>query len=123
VTVLIDGGCATGGRAGAGGGVLWQAVSSAAALIAASPGHQRCVACLDRGAVAGDVCGVDPRSGRSLESAAMWVVYLNMLLALVLAVFIVWWTMGGKFKRRPPREERLTPPDDDPRTGGGAPPR
>jgi hypothetical protein len=76
----------------------------------------------------------------------MWVLYLNMLLALGLAVFIVWWTMGGKLKRRPPRDATPvapandalrraageTPPgaaghdarngaDDDPRTGGGAP--
>lgn len=29
----------------------------------------------------------------------MWVVYLNMLLALALAIFIVWWTLGGKLRR------------------------
>jgi hypothetical protein len=29
----------------------------------------------------------------------MWVVYLNMLLVLALAIFIVWWTMGGKLRR------------------------
>lgn len=47
----------------------------------------------------------------------MWVVYLNMLLALLLAIFIVWWTMGGKLRRKPKVEPSssaapLPAPDD-----------
>lgn len=32
----------------------------------------------------------------------MWLIVLEMLLALALAVFIVWWTMFHKPKPKPP---------------------
>ena len=46
----------------------------------------------------------------------MWVVYLNMLLALALAIFIVWWTLGGTLrrgKRKPVDEPSSAKPRDD----------
>lgn len=29
----------------------------------------------------------------------LWIIVLEMVLVLALAVFIVWWTMGGRRKR------------------------
>jgi hypothetical protein len=41
----------------------------------------------------------------SLGSFAMAWFFLEVLVALLLAVFIVWFTMGGKRKRSPPRAD------------------
>lgn len=41
----------------------------------------------------------------------MWLIYLEALIALLLLVFIVWWTM---FAGRPRGAERARP-DDEPR--------
>jgi drug/metabolite transporter (DMT)-like permease len=98
VTVLIAGGPVTtggvAGGAGAGGGTAWQPASSAAAMMAlAADAVFTCVALVVTRVASGS--GVLAR----LECGRMWVVYLNMLLVLALAIFIVWWTMGGKLRR------------------------
>lgn len=95
VIVLIAGGAAVGGAGGGeGGGTLWQPLSSAAASAALSAKRRPVRGC---GAPA-LVAAVVIRRLR-IESVRMWVVYLNMLLALALAIFIVWWTLGGKLRR------------------------
>jgi hypothetical protein len=43
------------------------------------------------------------RRERRIRSIMGWVV-LEVLIALVLAVGIVWWTMGFKSKKRPPAD-------------------
>jgi hypothetical protein len=51
-----------------------------------------------------------PRSAALLQSSvpswcpAMWLLLLEAALALVLLVFIVWWTMFHRPKRKPPRD-------------------
>ena len=95
VIVLIAGGAAVGGAGGGGGGgTLWQPLSTAAA--SAAPSAKRRPA---RGCCA-PVLRADVVIRRlRIESVRMWVVYLNMLLALALEIFIVWWTLGGKLRR------------------------
>lgn len=95
VIVLIVGGTVAGGTGGGdGGGTLWQPLSTAAASAALSAKRRPVRGC---GAFA-LVAAVVIRRLR-IESVRMWVVYLNMLLALALAIFIVWWTLGGKLRR------------------------
>jgi hypothetical protein len=43
------------------------------------------------------------RRGQRIRSIMGWVV-LEVLVALLLAVGIVWWTMGPKSKKRPPAD-------------------
>ena len=46
----------------------------------------------------------------SRKAPDMWLIYLEALLAMVLFIFIVWWTM---FHGRPPQPPPSAPPTDD----------
>jgi hypothetical protein len=51
------------------------------------------------------------RDARLLQSSlsswcpAMWLILLEAALALLLFVFIVWWTMFHRPRRKPPRDD------------------